>query len=147
MELAKDPNKITEDVRIRMQDVGFRCAANLDDSVPNISTAKEPVDARPISDAMQSQLWLLGGVAESVSRGEAEAFCAAASVRNPGVELTQWRLPTSDEVQAVQDNFRGPGPFWTSDGAVVQDRAAEMEWTSVEKIPKSAAFHARCVHD
>jgi len=54
-------------------------------------------------------------------------------------------------VQAITDYFRGPGPFWTSDGAAVQKgetsvTKANDPWIA-EEARDDEALAARCVRE
>jgi hypothetical protein len=129
--------------------LGFRCAADLGGDVEVLRVpAKRP--ALPIARQV-GQLWLFGGVAESVDRSEAAEFCKLLKVEAFDRTFTEWRLPTLAEVQAVADSFRGPGPFWTEDGAAVQkpvaDRPAPTDPWEAETADPSEPLAARCVHE
>jgi hypothetical protein len=87
---------------------------------------------------------IFGGVAEAVSRSEAASFCEQLRVPTAAGIFEDFRLPTRDEIQLVADSFRGPGPFWTVDGAVIQTGGADGAWIAHE-VPEDAALLARCI--
>jgi formylglycine-generating enzyme required for sulfatase activity len=130
--------------------IGFRCAADLsaDDTELTVPASPPQVPSvRPVGD-----LWVFGGVAETVNHSEAKAFCAALALQAEGRTFDAWRLPTADEVRAVAQLFRGPGPFWTADGAVVQQASAGARakpsdpWVE-EPAELGEPLAARCIHD
>lgn len=94
-------------------------------------------------------LSIFGGVAEAVSFEEAERFCQVLAVPHDGETVADWRLPTLDEVRTIADAFRGPGPFWTKDGAVVQrgegTRPLPDDPWQPEDATSNEALAARCV--
>ncbi|MEX1367916.1 MAG: SUMF1/EgtB/PvdO family nonheme iron enzyme [Nannocystaceae bacterium] len=127
--------------------VGFRCAADLEpDEIPLTVPAEPPPIkvARPVGD----DLLMFGGVAEAVDRREAEQFCAALRIEVDGEPREGWRLPTLAEVQSIAELFRGPGPFWTADGAAVQggSRRPNDPWVEEDATPDEP-LAARCVLD
>ena len=97
--------------------LGFRCVENLADGETPLVV---PELAARIPSVVGGELQIFGGVAESVDRDEAAAFCDALAFEFEGRTLDDWRLPTLGEVQQVVDMFRGPGPFWLADGAATQ---------------------------
>ena len=137
---ARQPKKDPEPV------IGFRCVDDLEAGEPSLVvpslSAEIPLAAGP-------DVQFFGGVAESVDRDEAVAFCDRLKVDAGGSMLDDWRLPTFDEVQANAQFFRGPGPFWTSDGAATQHDGSGKRpeptaaWTREEAEP-SEPLAARC---
>lgn len=128
---------------------GFRCASAVGPQTEPLRVP-EPAASVPLvrSDA---GLQIFGGVAEAVTRAEAERFCDRLNVEWGGTTFEAWRLPTLEEIQAASASFRGPGPFWTGDGAAVQEgegaRARpEDPWVAEPTRPRDVLF-ARCVHD
>jgi hypothetical protein len=68
----------------------------------------------------RGQLQIFGGVAEAVTQDEARRFCANLEVPDgTGGALLGWRLPEQLELPTLAGSFRGPGPFWAEEGAVV----------------------------
>lgn len=127
--------------------VGFRCAADLGPDEEPLTVPEDPPPikvARPVG----SGLLMFGGVAEAVDRREAEQFCAALRIDVGGTPRDGWRLPTMAEVQAIADQYRGPGPFWAADGAVVQGghRQPTDPWVAEDAEP-TEPLAARCVLD
>lgn len=129
--------------------VGFRCAADLAPDEEPLTVPAE-VPAIPLLRDTGSGLQVFGGVAEAVDRREAEAFCSALRVDFAGQVHEGWRLPTLEEVQAIAETFRGPGPFWGAGGAMVQKGGAkggpDEPWVMDEAEPGDALV-ARCVRD
>ncbi len=130
--------------------LGFRCAADVEPDPENpLLTVPKSAPMVPLVRT-SGALEVFGGVAEAVSRKEAEAFCQALSVPLAGSVLGDWRLPDEAEVTAIADVFRGPGPFWTRDGAVTQHVDGESSvddeapWRAVS-YPANTALAARCV--
>ncbi len=128
--------------------IGFRCAADLGDA-PSIDVPAGAPDLPIVKQA--GRLYLFGGVAEAVDRDEAAAFCDGLEVEALGRKWSEWRLPTLTEIEGIADVFRGPGPFWTKEGATVQ-RGSEARprpgdpWVAETAAPNEA-LAARCVHD
>jgi len=130
--------------------LGFRCVADL---APGEEPLTVPAEAPviPLLRDAGSGLQVFGGVAEAVDRREAEAYCSVLRVEHQGQVYEGWRLPTLAEVQAISADFRGPGPFWATDGAVVQkgggkggpDEPWELDTTGTDRD----ALAARCVRD
>lgn len=121
--------------------LSFRCAADRDPEDPDLRVPAEAPEIPYLAEAEGLELFG-GGVAEAVDFDEAGRFCRA--LRSPGegdAPRAGWRLPTADELQRIRGNFRGPGPFWTSDGAYVQDGEV---WVATEASP-SEPLMARCV--
>jgi hypothetical protein len=110
-----------------------------------------PAKRPPIPIVRQvGELVLFGGVVESVDHKEAAAFCKKLKLDAMERTWSEWRLPTFAEVQAIADSFRGPGPFWTADGAVIQRPVGTRHvptdpWVAEEAEP-SEPLAARCVH-
>ena len=99
-------------------DVGFRCAADL---APEVKALDLPAQASGVPLVVGgTTIEVFGGVAEAVTRAEAKAFCKALDVTAGGTRLTDWRLPTLEEITRNRAVFRGPGPFWTAEGAAAQ---------------------------
>lgn len=128
-------------------DIGFRCAADLGEGDPDLKVPT-PAPTIPLTVAGQG-VELFGGVAEAVNRKEARRFCSALKVEVAGAMTEDWRLPTLEEVQAVARVFKGPGPFWTADGAAIKSEPSddgEAEWVA-EKAGDDEALAARCVRN
>lgn len=128
--------------------LGFRCAADLAADVEVLRVpAKRP--AIPIVRKV-GELWLFGGVVESVDQKEAAVFCKQLKVETESITYSDWRLPTNADVQSIVDSFRGPGPFWVADGAIVQkpvgDKPAPTDPWVAEDAKSSEPLAARCVH-
>ncbi len=132
--------------------LGFRCAADLG---PDEAPLTVPADPPPIPlvRTASAQLEVFGGVAEAVDRREAEKFCSVLAVEHQGQTYTGWRLPSLDEVRSIVQAFRGPGPFWAAQGAIVYrppKANAKVEgaqgWVSNPAEPTDA-LAARCVRD
>ncbi|HET6583648.1 MAG TPA: SUMF1/EgtB/PvdO family nonheme iron enzyme [Nannocystaceae bacterium] len=127
---------------------GFRCAADLG---PEVEALRVPADPPPIPTMRRvGELALFGGVVEAVDHDEAATFCEKLKIEAEGQVWKEWRLPTSAEVQAIAEFFRGPGPFWTADGAVVQSKQGALPspkdpWVAEEADP-GEPLAARCVH-
>ncbi len=129
--------------------LGFRCAADLDPGTVALDVP-QPMATIPHVATGAGLRWF-GGVAEGVTRTEAESFCSVLRVPWDDGILQGWRLPTLAEVEASAEVFRGPGPFWSSEGAVYQQPAkegltasADAPWVKTEEDP-SAPLAARCV--
>jgi len=129
--------------------LGFRCAADVGPEVVPLDVP-QPMATIPHVATGAGLRWF-GGVAEGVTRTEAEAFCSVLRVPWDDGILENWRLPTLAEVEASAEVFRGPGPFWSSDGAVHQQPAkegltapADAPWGKTEE-PATAPLAARCV--
>ena len=129
--------------------LGFRCAADLGPGEVALEVP-EPVAPVPLV-ATGADLQFFGGVAEGVTKAEAEAFCAALKVPWRDASLEGWRLPSFEEVKVAAEVFRGPGPFWASGSAVAQqpERAGltagpDAPWVEVEAAPNEP-LAARCV--
>jgi formylglycine-generating enzyme required for sulfatase activity len=136
------------DERPSQPKLGFRCAADL---VPGrdepLSIPEEPPEV-PLW-RQTKDLEVFGGVAEAVSRLEAERFCEALRVSDKDELRADWRLPTLAEVERIADSYRGPGPFWTADGAAAKRREDGPPRPSDPWAPATAepdeALLARCV--
>lgn len=137
-EIAEHPN------------LGFRCAADL---TPGRDTPLRVPAATAVIPLTRSEgtLELFGGVAEAVTMSEAQRFCELLTVGPEETALTDWRLPTQAEVERIAEVFRGPGPFWTQDGPIVQDDGtayptADAPWVALDvDDAESTALLARCV--
>ncbi len=118
--------------------LGFRCAQN---RAPGDLEFTVPAVASTIpTTGVDGHLEFFGGVAESVSSSEASRFCKNLTVE----DNRDWRLPSFAEIKGAT-KFRGPGPFWTTDGAVEQTQSgAEAPWEAIEVKPNEALL-ARCV--
>lgn len=126
--------------------VGFRCAAELDNGQRALDL---PADALPVPLVQAGEgVQFFAGVAELVNDDEAARFCGALNVAWQGEQLAGWRLPTKAEVRANAAIFRGPGPFWTNEGALVQPASGrpkqDDEWEDDAAKPEEA-LGARCV--
>ncbi len=133
--------------------VGFRCAADLEPSETPLTVPAE-VPKIPLLRDAGSNLQVFGGVAEAVDRREAEKFCDALRVQFEGETYEGWRLPTLAELDVITESFRGPGPFWSTEGAVVQKAAPggnvrsprpDDPWILDEESKPTDALAARCV--
>lgn len=129
--------------------VGFRCAVDL---APDDVALKVPAPVVPVPlFRSEGSLQIFGGVAEAVTQEEARRFCAELQVPelSTGALLTGWRLPEQRELLGLAAVFRGPGPFWAEDGAVVQISETkpiphDAPWLADLSAP-DAALLARCV--
>jgi formylglycine-generating enzyme required for sulfatase activity len=127
--------------------LGFRCAASLGPDEVALTVPAEPPSIPLVRDA-GSGLQVFGGVAEAVDRREAEAFCAVVRVEHEGKTYEGWRLPTLAEAQAIHEVFRGPGPFWAVEGAVVQQgKGAPADPWELGEAADGDALAARCIRD
>lgn len=129
--------------------LGFRCAADIDPGAVPLDVP-QPMATIPHVATGAGLRWF-GGVAEGVTRKEANAFCSVLRVPWDDGILEGWRLPTLAEVQASAEVFRGPGPFWSSEGSVHQQPAregltapADAPWAKIDE-DISAPLAARCV--
>lgn len=129
--------------------VGFRCVADLG---PGDVPLRVPAPATPVPLVrIEGPYQIFGGVAEAVTQTEARQFCADLQVPDgTGGTIVGWRLPKSDELPALAASFRGPGPFWAEDGAVVQasdesPMPLDAPWQSEMSSPPDSALLARCV--
>lgn len=133
--------------------LGFRCAGDLVPGRDTPLTVPANVATVPLTRS-EGALRIFGGVAEAVSQAEARRFCELLTVAIPGGDtLTGWRLPTLAELQTIASVFRGPGPFWTADGAAAQedgtssaDADDEAPWQAIPADP-GEALAARCVRE
>ena len=128
--------------------VGFRCVADLGaGDVP--LTVPATVAQVPLFRA-EAGFQIFGGVAEAVTQDEARRFCAGLQAPDlAGNAVGGWRLPTQMELPVLSPSFRGPGPFWAEDGAVVQvsettPMPPDAPWMA-HIVPPEAALLARCV--
>jgi formylglycine-generating enzyme required for sulfatase activity len=127
--------------------VGFRCVDGLDAGEAALVV---PALAAEIPHVIGTGVQIFGGVAESVDREEAAAFCEQLKVDGNGETFDDWRLPTLEEVQSIAAYFRGPGPFWTADGAATQHDgsgkrpADDAPWVREDPQP-GEPLAARCV--
>lgn len=128
-------------------EIGFRCATPLDPKRDKELRVPAPVPKLPLVRA-EAGIELFGVVAEAVDRKEAVRFCENLRVEDGGTVKDDWRLPTLEEIRSIAGSFRGPGPFWAADGAVIQPSGPaprpEDPW-AVEEAKSSAALGARCV--
>ncbi len=125
-------------------EIGFRCVADLAEEDMKLSV---PTPAPEIPLAGKAEGFeVFGGVAEAVSRKEAVSFCRALTVEIGGTARSDWRLPTLDEIRSLATVFKGPGPFWTNDGAAAQTDPVDVTsaWEAVE-VDRKDALAARCV--
>ncbi len=128
--------------------LGFRCAKDLGPDDVALTSAKPALPLPLLREEGGYQLFF--GVAEAVSRSEAEQFCT--QLRAPGDAIgvgsppAGWRLPSLEEIRATSLWFAGPGPFWTKEGAAEQTFVDEQvsEWAAVEADPASALL-VRCI--
>lgn len=128
--------------------VGMRCAADL---APGDVPLRVPAAALPVPLVRtEGSFKIFGGVAEAVTQEEARRFCANLEVPDgTGDVYLGWRLPTQLELPLLAASFRGPGPFWAEDGAVVQYAEVsplpdDAPWKS-SPVPSDSALLARCV--
>jgi len=136
------------DERPSQPSLGFRCAADLVPGRDEPLTIPEGPPQVPLWRKTE-ELEVFGGVAEAVSRPEAERFCEALRVSGDDEVRADWRLPTLAEVERIADSYRGPGPFWTADGAAAQQREdgpprPSDPWVAAAADPNEALL-ARCV--
>jgi len=131
-------------------DIGFRCVGDLQEGEEALTL---PASAPPFDVVKDvGSLSLFGGVAEVVSRAEAEAFCNVLTVEHHDEKLEHWRLPTLAEIEVVAGYFAGPGPFWAHGGAVAQQGEGgkypppDAPW-DLEPAEPHEGLAARCVHD
>lgn len=128
--------------------VGFRCAADL---APGDVPLRVPTPALPVPLVrLEGKYQIFGGVAEAVTQEEARRFCANLEVPDgTGGLLVGWRLPSQIEMPELAASFRGPGPFWADEGAVVQfsDESPMPDDAPWKNNPTGAdsALLARCV--
>jgi|GEM_PF-1102525 len=131
--------------------LGFRCAEDFSSTRDSMLTVPAEPALVPYT-RVATTVEIFGGVAEAVDRREAERFCQLLRAPPDGASKTGWRLPTLAEIQRNVDNFRGPGPFWTAEGAAIQ-RATEpgtrLDPTSAPWVEDTAkadeALAVRCV--
>jgi formylglycine-generating enzyme required for sulfatase activity len=129
--------------------LGFRCAADLAPDDVALRVPAEPPSIPILRDA-GGGLQVFGGVAEAVDRREAEAFCSVLRVEHEGKTHEGWRLPTLAEIETIRGQFRGPGPFWAADGAVVQKgggKGGPDEPWLLDEAADGDALAARCVRN
>lgn len=120
--------------------VGFRCAMDLRPDDTQYFAPAEPKGVPTTLTVGEHEVF--GGVAEAVDQAEAQTFCSQLNI--PG-EGAGWRLPRVEEIDGLAEGFRGPGPFWASDGALAQtDATPDAPWQSIEVEP-GEALAARCV--
>lgn len=132
--------------------LGFRCAADLEPGQVPLSVPKTPP---PLPLLKQTDGYdIFFGVAEAVDREEAARFCSLVVAPGDikpadGAPVDNgWRLPTLEEIRAVNLWFGGPGPFWTADGAAEQTHV-DNETSLWELITADDAepLMARCIRD
>lgn len=128
--------------------VGFRCVADL---APGDVSLRVPAPSLPVPLVRtEGRFQIFGGVAEAVTQDEAREFCANLQVPDgPGEPLVGWRLPRQLEVVEIAASFRGPGPFWAEEGAVMQSSDEsplpdDAPWKA-ELSTTDSALLARCV--
>ncbi|MEM9454749.1 MAG: SUMF1/EgtB/PvdO family nonheme iron enzyme [Myxococcota bacterium] len=135
--------------------VGFRCAASLEPSAAPLTVPADPPQI-PLLRNSDAGLLVFGGVAEAADRREAEKFCSVLKVEFDDQVYEGWRLPRLDELERVAGSFRGPGPFWSADGAIVQKPSPDAKsrkaapddpWVLEPEAADSDAYAARCVRD
>jgi len=127
--------------------LGFRCVSDLRDSDEVLRAPKSAPVVRATKKVGTFEVF--GGVADAVSLEEARAFCGALRVSTDGARRGGFRLPARMELSSgssLTTAFAGPGPFWTSDGAVKQEVAYEPSapWESVE-LSRDSPLAARCI--
>ena len=128
--------------------VGFRCVADV--AVGDVPLRVPASVAQVPLFRAEAGFQIFGGVAEAVTQDEARRFCAGLQVPDlAGNAVGGWRLPTQLELPILSPSFRGPGPFWADDGAVVQvsettPMPPDAPWKS-HIVPAEAALLARCV--
>lgn len=127
--------------------LGFRCVAEVAEGTEVLTIPDSPREVPLVTNIASVELF--GGVAEALDKSEATKFCGSLSFHWADTLLEDWRLPTLAEVEASAVVFRGPGPFWTSEGAVEQStdqgsRAPDAPWRSIE-AGDDDLFAARCV--
>lgn len=130
--------------------LGFRCAADLEPGQVPLTVPKPPPPLPVLKQADGYDVFF--GVAEAVDREEAAKFCSL--VVAPGDTKPSdgnpvdngWRLPTLEEIRAVDLWFGGPGPFWTADGAAEQTHvdAETVAWDLIT-AEDSEPLMARCI--
>lgn len=116
--------------------LGFRCAADLEADQPVLTV---PETSFPIPIVRREGGYeLMRAVAEAVNREEAARFCQVVAAPTDPQALPEgghgWRLPTLEEVRALYMFFPGPGPMWSSDGAIERTfvDTQTAEWDTVE---------------
>ncbi len=120
--------------------VGFRCAMDLRPDDTRYFAPSEPKGVPTTLSVGEHEIF--GGVAEAVDQAEAQTFCSQLNLPGDGAG---WRLPRVDEIDALAEGFRGPGPFWASDGALAQtDTTPEAPWQAIE-VESDESLAARCV--
>jgi hypothetical protein len=125
--------------------LGFRCAKDLAPEDENLDSPKPMAKLPLVRQDGNYELFL--GVAEAVDRSEAEAFCKALRVPGDAEEGdVGWRLPTLEEIRATYLWFKGPGPFWTAEGAAHQTfvDSQTAEWEAIEP-GENPALLVRCI--
>jgi len=135
--------------------VGFRCVADLEADETPLTVPADPPPIPLLRDTGTGVL-VFGGVAEAADRREAEAFCSTLKVDFGGEIYEGWRMPALADLNAIAEWFRGPGPFWTLDGAAHQEDppAGNMKpprpndpWVLVDDAVPTDAFPVRCIRD
>jgi formylglycine-generating enzyme required for sulfatase activity len=130
--------------------LGFRCAADL---APDETALTVPQSAPPLPVLRRADGYdVFFGVAEAVDRAEAQRFCTLLVAPGDPAPVdgkpvaSGWRLPSLDEIRAVNQWFGGPGPFWTSDGAAEQTYvdSETSEW-GVIAAEDDEALMVRCI--
>lgn len=127
--------------------LGFRCVSDLREG-------DEPLRVPAVPPAVTEtkkveSLEVFAGVADAVSLAEARAFCRQLRVPSNGEVRSDFRLPSRAELavgEVLPTVFAGPGPFWTSDGAMRQQQAYDPSapWEPLE-LSEDTPLAARCI--
>jgi formylglycine-generating enzyme required for sulfatase activity len=141
--------------------LGFRCAADLEPGQVPLTIPKAPYPLPLVHRGDEYDTFL--GIAEAVNREEAARFCSLivapgdAKPVSPDSPLDNgWRLPTLEEINAVNDDgvgaveewFGGPGPFWTADGAAEKiEIDSETPLWELIAADDAEPLMARCIRD
>ena len=129
--------------------LGFRCAGDVDPQEVPLRVPADPPEV-PLAYPAGQSLLLFGGVAEAVDHREAQRYCEALTVEFRGRTFDAWALPTLEQVQAIAESFQGPGPFWTAQGAAIQQGAGQRPvphdpWVALD-AGADESLAARCIH-
>ncbi len=128
--------------------VGFRCVAAL--AATDVPLRVPATTGTVPLFRAESGFQIFGAVAEAVDQDEARRYCAALQVPDvAGNLIGGWRLPTQMELPVIAASFRGPGPFWADDGAVVQVSESkpmppDAPW-KLQVVTPETPLLARCV--
>lgn len=132
--------------------LGFRCATDLEPGQVPLTVPKSPPPLPLLHRGDGYDIFF--GIAEAVDREEAARFCsvivAPGDTRpaNGSPVDNGWRLPTLEEVRAVNEWFGGPGPFWTADGAAEQTHVdAETSVWELITADDTQPMMARCIRN